>query len=251
MPPHAPPKTRPCRSWTCSPRGAHAARRRTGDLAHHGRRTSRSRRWRPLLPHQHDPRSLPDPIPASYYARGEAPAWIRWAAVTRGMAAVARGWPPRTALAVVAAAAVLIIGLVVGLTRHSAPAGDRIALASPPPARSTPLAAAPTPTPTATPAPTPTPRPTPTLTILTPRLQARPGRSVTLQATTVPRITCTIVVGYSPPPQLRSVTSDDRGAVSWNWRVSSQVRPGSYPIQVSCGGAMAGATITVSGGGGG
>ena len=217
-----------------------------------GRRTSRSRRWRPLLPHDHDPHWLPDPIPASYYARGEAPAWIRWAAITRGSAAIARGWQPRTALAVGAVAAgVLLIGLVMGLALHPAPAGDRIALASPPPGRSTPLAAAPTPTLTATPTPTPTPRPTPTLTILTPRLQARPGRSVTLQATTEPRIMCTIVVGYSPPPQLGSVTSDDRGAVRWNWMVSSQVRPGTYPIQVSCGGATAGATITVTGGGGG
>lgn len=204
-----------------------------------------------LLPHDQDPRWLPDPIPASYYARGEAPAWTRWAAIARGSAAVARGWSPRTALAAggVAAAGVLLIGLVAGLARHPAPAGDRIALASPPPGRSTPLA--PAPTPTATPAPTPTPRPTPALTILTTRLQARPGRSVTLQATTGPGITCTIAVGYSPAPQLASVTSDDRGAVRWSWRVGSQVRPGTYPIQVACGGATAGATITVTSGGGG
>jgi len=74
---------------------------------------------------------------------------------------------------------------------------------------------------------------------------------VTLQATTDPGIACTIAVGYAPPPQLGSVTSDARGAVRWSWRVSSQTQPGSYPIQVSCDGAMAAATITVTGGGGG
>jgi len=170
----------------------------------------------------------------------------------RGLVAIVRSWPPRTTLAVGAVAAgVLLIGLVMGLARHPSPAGDQIALASPPPARSGPLAAGPSPTPTATPTATPTPPPTPTLTIATQRLQARAGKSVTLQATTQPRITCTVAVGYSPPPQLESVTSDDRGAVEWSWRVSSQVRPGSYPIQVSCGGAMAASTITITGGGGG
>ena len=231
------------------PRPPDIARATSGIM---GRHTSRSRRWRPLLPHDHDQHWLPEPIPSSYYARGEAPAWIRWATMARGPTAVVRGWPPRTTLAVAAAAAgVLLIGLVLGLARHPTPAGDRTALASPPPGRSTPLAAAPTGTPTTTPLPTPTPRPTPTLTILTPRLQGRTGRSVTLQATTEPAIACTVVVGYSPPPQLGSVTSDARGAVSWTWSVSSQVQPGSYPIQVSCGGATAGATITVTGGGGG
>ena len=170
--------------------------------------------------------------------------------MARGSAAVARGWPPRTALAVGGAAAgVLLIGLVLGLARHPAPAGDQIALVSPPPGRSTPLAAAPTPTPT--PFPTPTPTPTPPLTILTPRLQVRTGRSVTLQATTAPGIACTVAVGYAPPPQLGPVTADARGAARWSWKVSSQVQPGSYQIQVSCGGAMTGATITVTGGGGG
>lgn len=215
-----------------------------------GRRTSRSRRWLPLLPRDHEPHWLPAPIPASFYARGQAPAWTRWAAVARGSAALVRGWPPRTALAVAAVAAgVLLIGLVVGLARHPAPAGDQTALA--PPGRSTPLAAAPASTPTATPPPTPTPRPTPALRIATARLQARAGRSVTLQATTDPGVMCTAVVGYSPPPQLGSVTSDSKGAVRWTWRVGSQVRAGTYPIQLSCDGAMAGATITVTGGGGG
>jgi hypothetical protein len=205
-----------------------------------------------VLPHDHDQHWLPGPIPAAYYARGEAPAWNRWGAATRGWAAVVRGWSPRTTLAVGAiAAGVLLIGLVVGLARHPSTAGDESALASPPPGRSTALGAVPTATPTATPPPTPTPRPTPALTILTARVQARAGKSVALQATTDPGIQCTISVGYSPPPQLDSVTSSDKGAVTWSWRVSSQVRAGTYPIQVSCDGATAGGTITITGGNGG
>jgi hypothetical protein len=252
----------PCRSCTWSPWQLMSPDNVRTTWRIMGRRISPSSRRRKLLPHDNYPHRLPDPIPASYYARGEAPAWMRWAAITRGTAAMARVRPPRTVLVAgaVAAAAVVLIGLLVALARHPAPAGDQIAQASPPPERSTPLAAAPTPTaetptptptPTPRPTPTPTPRPTPALTILTPRLQARAGRSVTLQATTQPGITCTIVVGYSPSPQLGPVPSDDSGAVSWNWSVSSQVRPGSYQIQVSCGGAMAGATITVIGRGGG
>jgi hypothetical protein len=203
-----------------------------------------------MLPHDNEPHWLPDPIPASFYARGEAPAWTRWAALARGSADTVRGWPPRTTLAVAAVAVgVLLIGLVVGLARHPSPSSDQTALATPP-GRSGPLASVPTASPLATPTPTPTPQPTPPLTILTSRLQARTNKSVTLQATTQPGISCTIDVGYTPPPQLDSVTADDKGAVRWSWRVSSQVRPGSYPIQVSCSGAMANATITVTGGGG-
>jgi hypothetical protein len=206
-----------------------------------------------LLPADHDPRWLPDPIPASYYARGEVAPWSRWAAV-------ARGWPARRTLAIVAVAlaGVVVVGAAVRLAqRQPAAAAQRIALApaSPaatsPPVQPTPFVAAPTATPTATPSPTPTPRSTPTpsattVTILNPRLQARRGRSVTLLALTAPRTACEIAVGYSPAPQLAPATANGAGAVSWTWRVSDQVRPGIYPIQVSCGGGAAGATITVS-----
>jgi acetyl esterase/lipase len=84
------------------------------------------------------------------------------------------------------------------------------------------------------------------VTIVNPRLQARRGRSVTLAALTAPRTTCEIAVGYSPAPQLAPATANGAGAVSWRWTVSDKVRPGIYPIQVSCGGGAAGATITVS-----
>lgn len=224
-----------------------------------GRRTSRSTRYRPLLPQNHDPRWLPDPIPATFYARGEAPPWVAWASAVRGMS-------PRTALAAggVALAAVVLIGVVAALARHPATAAPQLAqvpgsTARPgasPPGQSTPLAAIPTPTDTPTPTPTPTPRtsPTPSATpvTLTPaRLQARRGRSVTLTAQTAPRISCTISVGYSPAPAppLAAVVTDNSGSASWRWTIGAQVAPGIYPIQVTCGGATAGATITVSPGG--
>jgi hypothetical protein len=164
------------------------------------------------------------------------------------------------AIGAVALAGVVLVGVGVRLAgRQPAADAQRIALApaspapaaSSPPVQATPLLAAPTATPTATPSPTPSPRaaPTPssgTVTILNPRLQARRGRSVTLQAVTAPRTTCEIAVGYAPPPQLAPATANGQGAVSWRWTVVDQVRPGIYPIQVSCGGAAAGATITVS-----
>jgi hypothetical protein len=84
------------------------------------------------------------------------------------------------------------------------------------------------------------------LTILTPRLRARPGESVTLAATTAPRTACSISVGYSPAPQLATATSSGQGSVSWKWTVSVQVRAGIYQILVTCGTGSAGATITVS-----
>jgi hypothetical protein len=169
-----------------------------------------------------------------------------------------RGWPARRAFAIgaVALAGVALAGATVRLVeRQPAAAAQRIALApaSPaatsPPVQATPFVAAPTATPTATPSPTPRTTPTPSTapaTIVNPRLQARRGRSVTLVALTAPRTTCEIAVGYSPAPQLAPATANGAGAVSWTWRVSDQVRPGIYPIQVSCGGGAAGATITVS-----
>jgi hypothetical protein len=167
----------------------------------------------------------------------------------------------------VVVAGVVLLGVVVRLAAgHPTPDAQGIAQLSPatnrgasPSGHATPIFAPPTAapsTPTATPSPTPTLRPTPTptptpLTILTPRLQGRAGgRSVTLLATTAPKTACTIVVGYSPPPQLGPATADGGGSVSWSWRVGSSVQDGTYPIQVSCGGTTRGAAIAVTGGGG-
>jgi hypothetical protein len=174
-----------------------------------------------------------------------------------------RGLSPRTALAAggVALAAVVLIGAVAALAaRHPAPASQQFSQVpgstgrpgASPPGQSTPLAVIPTPTPTEEPTPTPTPRttPTPSATPVTLRLTRR-GRSVTLTAHTAPRTSCTIAVGYSPPPSppLAPAITDGSGSVSWQWIISTQVAPGIYPIQVTCGEATAGATITVTPGG--
>jgi hypothetical protein len=214
-----------------------------------------------VLPQDHDPRWLPDPIPASFYARGEAPPWVGWASAARGLP-----MPSRRVLAIggVALAGVVLIGALVRLAdRGASPTAAHVAQAPPSPAATqpgsqpTPFAAAPTdtptptPTPTATPSPTPTPTATPTstmtpVTIETPQIRASQGGRATLVATTSPRITCTIAVGYTPPPQLGAATSTGSGTVSWTWRVSGQVQPGIYQILVTCGSGSAGATITVT-----
>jgi hypothetical protein len=161
----------------------------------------------------------------------------------------------------VALAAVVLLGAVFRLVDRQPAAADRTALApvpahtpagSPPDQAPTPFAAAPTATPTPSPTPSPTPRASPTPTPITvviqdTTLQGRRGRGfVTLSATTAPRTTCTIAVGYSPPPQLQPAVSSGSGAVSWRWTVSTQVQPGIYQIQVTCGAVAAGATITVT-----
>jgi hypothetical protein len=173
--------------------------------------------------------------------------------------------PSRNVLAIGAVAVVGLV-LVVGVARIAgrspAPAPLRIAQAAPsgagapgtpPPDLATPLAAAPTSTPTATPSPTPTPRTTPSptpsttqVTIPDRQIQAHRGRSATLLAVTAPRTSCTIAVGYAPPPQVGPATSNDAGTVTWKWTVSILVRPGTYQILVTCGTGSAGATITVS-----
>jgi hypothetical protein len=207
---------------------------------------------RPVLPHDHDPRWLPDPIPPSFYARVEAPP--------------GPAWPRRQVLTI---GAVALAGVVlVGIGIHLATGRPQVAAqqlspsqvttpATSPSDQPTPFAAGPTgtPTPTDTPSPSPTPTPAGTpsasptagsVTILNSPIRARRGTEATLIAVTAPRATCEIVVGYTPPPLLPPVRASGQGAVVWRWPVGRQVQPGTYPIQVSCGDAMAGATIIVS-----
>lgn len=198
----------------------------------------------------YDQRWLPDPIPASFYARGEAPALPAWAS------------PRALAIGAVALVGVVLAGAVIRLATDRPQAvaqqltPSQVATPSTSPSdQQTPFVAAPTdtPTPTSTPSPSPTATPTqspsPTagsVRIVDPRIQTRPGRPVTLVALTAPRARCQILVGYTPAPQLDPMTASGQGAVSWTWQVSKQVQPGTYPIEVTCGGAAAGAQITVT-----
>ncbi|TMC08112.1 MAG: hypothetical protein E6J41_14655 [Chloroflexi bacterium] len=160
-----------------------------------------------------------------------------------------------------AAAGVVLVGAVAVLaTRQPGAGAQHIALAPPSPVvtpstapsdQPTPFVAAPTDTPTPTPTPIPksTPSPSPSsgsVSIVDPTIQAARGGRATLLALTTPRARCTITVGYSPAPRLSAATANGAGAVGWSWKVADQVKPGTYPIQVTCGEATAGATITVS-----
>jgi len=155
---------------------------------------------------------------------------------------------------------VVLVGTVAVLaTRQPAADAQHIALApSPvvtpstaPSDQPTPFVAAPTDTPTPTPTPSPKTSPSPSpssgsVTIVDRTIQAQQGGRATLLALTTPRAKCTIAVGYSPAPRLAAATANGAGAVGWSWKVADQVRPGTYPIVVTCGGATAGATITIS-----
>ena len=81
-----------------------------------------------MLPHDRDPRWPPDPIPASFYARGEAPPWASWASWA-SWAGMVRGLPPRTLLVaggVAAAGAVLAAWFLPAQpARPASPAADQ------------------------------------------------------------------------------------------------------------------------------
>lgn len=214
---------------------------------------------RALLPTDRNQRWLPEPIPASYYARAAA-AHRRLALPVGRWAAEVRRWPHRRAIA---AAAVVVIGAalvseLVQLATSSQTAPTQrttVALASPATIglrpRATPLAIAPTPTPTATPTPTPTahstPAPTPPrVSISNAPLSAPRGQPVTLLAVTAPRTTCAIALGYPSAPALAPATSDGAGKVSWTWTVDRHASQDTWPVQVSCGGGTASTTITIT-----
>ena len=213
-----------------------------------------------LLPEDHDQHWLPDPIPASFYARTARAAglpavpWRRWLDA-------AGGWPPRPPLAI--GALVVMGAIVVGLGLHLAgqrpaaavarqqapPSAAGTAAAPTPPTAATPLVDAPTPTPRPTTTPTPTPSATPTTTPVTfpdGPVSARRGRTATLVAQTAPRTVCAAVVGYPSAPRLPQATSSGSGRVTWSWTVGRTVPTGTWPIVVSCGSGSAGTTIVVS-----
>jgi micrococcal nuclease len=66
---------------------------------------------------------------------------------------------------------------------------------------------------------------------------------------TSPNIACSIVVTYksgaSTAQGLSPKTSDAAGAVSWSWTIGGNTTLGTWPIDVSCGGARAHATFVV------
>jgi len=66
---------------------------------------------------------------------------------------------------------------------------------------------------------------------------------------TAPNVSCTILVTYKSGPSsaqgLTPKTSDGAGAVSWTWNIGSNTTLGTWPIDVTCGGARGHATFVV------
>lgn len=219
------------------------------------------------------PPRLPEPIPASYYARrGHAQPEATGYAVAftalhdRIAVAWARRFGGRDARLPVLAGSTVAGGLVAAaalvlLLNHAPPssnAGLTSSRSSPPvqdaspPAASGPVSAAlppvatPAPTHRASPAPSGTPSAAPaSVTLLNAPLASRRGRSVSLQARTTPGATCSIVLGYASAPDLGPAVADAGGGVSWTWRVAGQAPAGTWPITVTCGGATATTRIVV------
>lgn len=66
---------------------------------------------------------------------------------------------------------------------------------------------------------------------------------------TGPNISCSIVVTYksgaSKAQGLTDKTSDAAGAVTWTWAIGGNTTAGTWPIDVTCGGARGHATFVV------
>ena len=224
-----------------------------------------------LFPSDPAQRPLPNPIPASLYARppgaSQAEARNRLTAALRRWASDFRGWPVwKQLLTAIASMVGFLIVTILTLTvpgslstsrqhssrptsplRHTA-APSRAAVTPPRTPATIPAVAAP-PTPTTIPvvaAPV-TPRPTaPPVSFLNAPLSAQQRQTVTLSVKTAPNTACSIDVGYPSETELNSAMSDGAGNLSWTWRVGNRVPPGTWPITVSCRTGTASTSITVS-----
>jgi len=115
--------------------------------------------------------------------------------------------------------------------------------AAPPSATPAPTEAAPV-APTATPLPATTVPPS-TAGVTFTFVRTPVGRNQTATATvaTTPGASCSIRVTYASGPSraqgLAPTSADGNGVASWSWLVGSRTTFGSWPIDVSCGGATA------------
>lgn len=80
--------------------------------------------------------------------------------------------------------------------------------------------------------------------------QAKRGEVVTVSFQTRPGTTCQLTLsGAKQPPQpvLAPAVAEPSGQVSWTWRVSTSLKPGSVTASAACSGGAAGqATMTIS-----
>ena len=86
-----------------------------------------------------------------------------------------------------------------------------------------------------------------TLVSLTTPIKA--GKSATIEVIAEPNTKYSITVRYSSGPSsakgLEPANSDESGRVSWTWRVSSNVKPGEYTIEIKSGNAVYKTTFVV------
>src|SRR5262245_22636269 len=206
---------------------------------------------------------LPGPIPSSYYSREALPRSSGLARARDRLASWASlraSWLERLRLpqfsrrqrlvAAVAAAAIVLLGAVIGLATHGSP------WAGPATARGTrhPQAADIAPAPTVyaqTPVPiTPTPSPTraptalPVVFINAP-LSTERGEQVTVRVRTTAHTACTITIGYPSAPALSPDESGADGVAAWTWQVRKNAPRGTWPLAVTCGSSTASSQITI------
>jgi len=224
-----------------------------------------------LFPSDPAQRPLPNPIPASLYARppgaSQAEAQNGLTAALRRWASDFRGWPVWKQLlaAIVSMVGFLIVTILTlavpgslsasrehssrptSPLRHTAGASPVAVTPRWTPATIPEVAAPPTPTTIPVVAAPVTPRPTAQpVSFLNAPLSAQRSQTVTLRVKTAPNTACSIDVGYPSGTELDSAISDGAGNVSWTWRVGRHVPPGTWPIVVSCQPGTASTYITVS-----
>ena len=75
------------------------------------------------------------------------------------------------------------------------------------------------------------------------------GKSATIEVIAEPNTKYSITVRYSSGPSsakgLEPATSDESGRVSWTWKVSANVKPGEYTIEIKSGNAVYKTTFVV------
>ena len=153
-------------------------------------------------------------------------------------------------VAAVAAAAIVLLGAVIGLATHGLPSAGRATTPGPRHPQAAEIAPAPTvyaqtPVPI-TPTPTPTRAPTalPVAFINAP-LSTDRGEEVTVRVRTAAHTACTVTIGYPSAPGLSPAESGGDGVVAWTWQVRKNAPRGTWPLAVTCGGSTASTQITI------
>lgn len=206
---------------------------------------------------------LPGPIPSSYYAREALPRSTGFARARSRLAVWVSSWvsrlerfqPPRFGVrarlaAAVAASAIVLLGVIIGLATHRSSSAGGVTAPGPRHPQAADIAPAPT-VYAQTPVP-PTPTPSPTrapsasaVVFVDAPLTAERGDQVTVRVRTTAHTTCSITIGYPSAPSLSPTESGADGAVAWTWQVRNKAPRGTWPLAVTCGSSTASTHITI------